>query len=133
MVRTAKPDGSALQLIEAAGCAAARGYRGRRTSAGLVPRSAADSELLPLRLPAGQAAPDHQDKFALHPTEVTGTSIWTIVVKIRDGQFANWPVYAAIGVTLEGCMDILGLWAGTGGEGEFHDLRIGRKYLYKRR
>ena len=25
--------------------------------------------------------------------------------------------YAAIGVTLEGCKDILGLWAGTGGEG----------------
>jgi putative transposase len=40
-----------------------------------------------------------------------------IVVKIRDGQVANRPVYAAIGVTLEGCKDILGLWAGTGGEG----------------
>jgi putative transposase len=40
-----------------------------------------------------------------------------IVVKIRDGQVANRPVYAAIGVTLEGGKDILGLWAGTGGEG----------------
>jgi putative transposase len=40
-----------------------------------------------------------------------------IVVKIRDGQVASRPVYAAIGVTLEGCKDILGLWAGTGGEG----------------
>jgi putative transposase len=40
-----------------------------------------------------------------------------VVVKIRDGQVANRPVYAAIGVTLEGCKDILGLWAGTGGEG----------------
>ena len=40
-----------------------------------------------------------------------------IVVKIRDGQVANRPVYAAIGVTLEGRKDILGLWAGTGGEG----------------
>jgi putative transposase len=40
-----------------------------------------------------------------------------IVVKVRDGQVANRPVYAAIGVTLEGCKDILGLWAGTGGEG----------------
>jgi putative transposase len=39
------------------------------------------------------------------------------VVKVRDGQVANRPVYAAIGVTLEGCKDILGLWAGTGGEG----------------
>src|ERR1700729_3700333 len=40
-----------------------------------------------------------------------------IVVKIRDGQVANRPIYAAIGVTLEGHKDILGLWAGTGGEG----------------
>ena len=40
-----------------------------------------------------------------------------IVVKIRDGQVANRPIYAAIGVTLEGEKEILGLWAGTGGEG----------------
>ena len=40
-----------------------------------------------------------------------------IVVKVRDGQVANRPIYAAIGVTLEGERDILGLWAGTGGEG----------------
>ena len=38
-------------------------------------------------------------------------------VKIRDGQVANRPIYAAIGVTLTGGKDILGLWAGTGGEG----------------
>jgi transposase-like protein len=40
-----------------------------------------------------------------------------VVVKIRDGQVANRPIYAAIGVSLEGDKDILGLWAGTGGEG----------------
>jgi putative transposase len=40
-----------------------------------------------------------------------------IVVKVRDGQVANRPVYAAIGVTLAGENAILGLWAGTGGEG----------------
>jgi putative transposase len=40
-----------------------------------------------------------------------------IVVKVRDGQVANRPVYAAIGVTLAGEKDILGLRAGTGGEG----------------
>lgn len=40
-----------------------------------------------------------------------------IVVKVRDGQVANRPIYAAIGVTLEGEKDVLGLWAGTGGEG----------------
>jgi putative transposase len=37
-----------------------------------------------------------------------------IVVKVRDGQVANRPFYAAIGVTLAGDKDILGLWAGTG-------------------
>jgi transposase-like protein len=41
----------------------------------------------------------------------------SIVVKVRDGQVANRPFYAAIGVTLAGERDILGLWAGTGGEG----------------
>ena len=40
-----------------------------------------------------------------------------VMVKVRDGQVANRPVYAAIGVTLAGEKDILGLWAGTGGEG----------------
>ena len=40
-----------------------------------------------------------------------------IMVKVRDGQVANRPVYAAIGVTLAGEKDILGLWAGTGREG----------------
>jgi transposase-like protein len=40
-----------------------------------------------------------------------------IVVKVRDGQVANRPVYAAIGVTLAGEKDVLGLWAGSGGEG----------------
>lgn len=40
-----------------------------------------------------------------------------IVVKIRDGQVANRPVYAAIGVSLDGEKEILGLWVGTGGEG----------------
>jgi transposase-like protein len=40
-----------------------------------------------------------------------------IVVKIRDGQVANRPLYTAVGVTVDGERDILGLWAGTGGEG----------------
>ncbi|AIG73618.1 transposase mutator type [Amycolatopsis japonica] len=40
-----------------------------------------------------------------------------IHVKIRDGQVANRPVYAAIGVTVDGHKDLLGLWVGTGGEG----------------
>jgi len=40
-----------------------------------------------------------------------------INVKIRDGKVANRPIYVALAVTLEGTRDILGLWAGDGGEG----------------
>jgi transposase-like protein len=40
-----------------------------------------------------------------------------IYVKIREGQVANRPIYLAIGVTVEGVRDILGLWVGDGGEG----------------
>ncbi|GAB3910493.1 IS256 family transposase [Microbispora bryophytorum] len=40
-----------------------------------------------------------------------------IHVKIRDGQVANRPVYVALAVTVDGERDILGLWAGDGGEG----------------
>jgi putative transposase len=40
-----------------------------------------------------------------------------IVVKIRDGQVVNRPVYVVIGVTVNGERDILGLWAGDGQEG----------------
>jgi transposase-like protein len=39
-----------------------------------------------------------------------------VVVKVRDGQVANRPFYAAIGVSLAGERDILGLWPGTGAE-----------------
>jgi putative transposase len=38
-------------------------------------------------------------------------------VKIRDGKVANRPIYTAVAVTVEGERDILGLWAGDGGEG----------------
>ena len=40
-----------------------------------------------------------------------------LVVKVRDGQVVNRPVYAAIGVTVDGHKDVLGLWMGSGGEG----------------
>ncbi len=38
-----------------------------------------------------------------------------IVVKVRDGQVANQPFYAALGVDLDGHKDILGIWPGQGG------------------
>lgn len=40
-----------------------------------------------------------------------------MVVKVRDGQVMNKPVYVVIGVSVNGERDILGLWAGDGGEG----------------
>jgi putative transposase len=41
-----------------------------------------------------------------------------IFLKIRDGQVANRPVYVAMGFSLDGRRDILGLWVGpSGGEG----------------
>lgn len=41
----------------------------------------------------------------------------TISRKVRDGQVANRPIYAASGVTLSGEKDVLWLRAGTGDEG----------------
>jgi putative transposase len=41
-----------------------------------------------------------------------------IVIKIRGSQVANRPVYVAIGVTMAGERDVLGMWIGpSGGEG----------------
>lgn len=39
-----------------------------------------------------------------------------INVKVRDGQVTNRPFYVVIGVTVDGRRDILGIWAGDGGE-----------------
>src|SRR3712207_6060744 len=40
-----------------------------------------------------------------------------IHVKVRDGQVTNRPFYVVIGVTVDGRRDVLGIWAGVGGEG----------------
>jgi Transposase, Mutator family len=41
-----------------------------------------------------------------------------IVLKIRDGHLANRPVYVAMGISVDGERDVLGLWVGpSGGEG----------------
>jgi len=57
--------------------------------------------------------------WSVRPLDAVYAAVFidAIVVKVRDGQVANRPFYAAIGVTLEGDKDILGLWAGSGGEG----------------
>ena len=49
---------------------------------------------------------------------VRGAGFDAIVIKVRDSQVANRPVYVAIGVDLQGERDVLGLWLGpAGGEG----------------
>src|ERR1700761_6544981 len=62
---------------------------------------------------------EEMNDWVARPLESTYAAIFidAIVVKVRDGQVATRPFYAAIGVTLDGERDILGLWAGTGGEG----------------
>jgi putative transposase len=47
-----------------------------------------------------------------------------INVKIRDGQVANRPIYLGMAVTVDGHRDILGIWAGDGGEGAKHWLHV---------
>ena len=63
---------------------------------------------------------EEMNDWAARPLEPVYAAIFidAIVVKVRDGQVANRPVYAAIGVTLNGEKDVLGLWAGTAGSGE---------------
>lgn len=62
---------------------------------------------------------EEMTSWATRPLEEVYAAIFidAIMVKVRDGQVANRPIYAAIGVTLAGEKDVLGLWAGTGGEG----------------
>jgi putative transposase len=62
---------------------------------------------------------EEMNDWAVRPLDEIYAAVFidAIVVKVRDGQVANRPIYAAIGVTLDGEKDILGLWAGTGGEG----------------
>jgi transposase-like protein len=62
---------------------------------------------------------EEMNDWSVRPLDETYAAIFidAIVVKVRDGQVANRPFYAAIGVTLAGERDILGLWAGSGGEG----------------
>ena len=58
-------------------------------------------------------------EWAARPLDAVYVAVFVdaIMVKVRDGQVANRPIYAAIGVTVDGGKDVLGLWAGTGGEG----------------
>jgi putative transposase len=62
---------------------------------------------------------EEMNEWAVRPLDAVYAAVFidAVVLKVRDGQVANRPFYAAIGVTLDGERDILGLWAGSGGEG----------------
>ncbi len=62
---------------------------------------------------------EEMNDWSVRPLDAVYAAVFidAIVVKVRDGQVANRPVYAAIGVSLDGEKDVLGLWAGNGGEG----------------
>jgi putative transposase len=47
-----------------------------------------------------------------------------IHIKVRDGQVRNKPFYVVLGVTVNGERDILGIWAGDGGEGAKYWLGV---------
>src|SRR3954453_5639214 len=57
--------------------------------------------------------------WAARPLDAVYVAVFidAIMVKVRDGQVANRPVYAAIGVGVDGSKDVLGLWMGSGGGG----------------
>lgn len=59
---------------------------------------------------------DEMNEWWDRPLEKVYAAVFidAIMVKIRDGQVRNRPVYAAIGVDLDGHKDILGLWLGAG-------------------
>lgn len=47
-----------------------------------------------------------------------------VVVKVRDAQVRNTPFYVVMGVTVNGEREILGIWAGDGGEGARFWLQV---------
>jgi putative transposase len=59
---------------------------------------------------------EEMQTWSTRPLEAVYAAVFidAIQVKIRDGQVGNRPIYAAIGVDLEGHRDILGMWAGQG-------------------
>lgn len=59
---------------------------------------------------------EEMQSWSARPLEAVYAAVFidAIQVKIRDGQVGNRPIYAAIGVDLEGHRDILGMWAGQG-------------------
>jgi putative transposase len=66
-------------------------------------------------LTTGDIAAHFAQIYGAQVSKDTISRITDRVVKVRDGQVGKRPVYAAIGVDLEGHKDILGMWFGDGG------------------
>ena len=71
-------------------------------------------------------AADELGEWAQRPLDVVYPVLFidAIHVKVRDGQVTNRPFYVVIGVTVDGHRDILGIWAGDGGEGAKYWLHV---------
>ena len=56
---------------------------------------------------------EEMDEWLIRPLDRVYPVVFidAIIVKVRDGQVANRAFYSAIGVTVEGKRDILGIWA----------------------
>ncbi|PRZ41229.1 mutator family transposase [Antricoccus suffuscus] len=69
---------------------------------------------------------EKMNEWSARPLDEVYAAIFidAIAVKIRDSQVAKRSIYAAIGVSLAGEKDVLGLWAGTGGEGTKYRMSV---------
>ena len=65
-------------------------------------------------------------EWAARPLDPVYVAVFidAIMVKVRDGQVRNKPIYVVIGVTVNGERDILGLWVGDGNEGAKFWLQV---------
>lgn len=70
---------------------------------------------------------DEMAAWATRPLQSHYVAVFVdaIHVKVRDGHVANRPFYAAIGVDLQGHRDVLGIWAGSSGQGESSKYWLG--------
>ncbi len=58
-----------------------------------------------------------RQEWASRPLDAIYAAVFidAIHVEVRDGPVANRPAHAAIGVTVDGKKDVLGLWMGSAG------------------
>jgi hypothetical protein len=66
----------------------------------------------------------HGNFAAAGPADTSAAPTTTGPTTARNGQVANRPIYPALAVTVDGNRDILGMWAGDGGEGVKHWLLV---------